>query len=119
MKKILFLILFLSCVGISYSQEIPNLEVSTLLSCKNFTLSVGVTSRIMSFKDVDLRVGYVTGNKWVMGLSFDLDNLEKIADVEYIWEDTLLTSLLVWGGLDFGTGEYDYGVSIILVSANF
>jgi hypothetical protein len=119
-KKIIISILFVLCfVGISFSQTIPNLEVSTLLSCKNFTLSAGVTSRIMSFKDVDLRIGYVSGNKWVMGLSYDLDNLDDIADVEYAWEDTLLATLLVWAGLDFDTGEYDYGVSMILVSVNF
>jgi hypothetical protein len=74
---------------------------------------------MVAYKDLDLRIGYVSGNKFVMGISYDLENLEDIADVEYAWEDTLLATLLVWGGLDFDTGEYDYGVSMILVSVIF
>lgn len=119
MRTIIISVLLVVCfMGISFSAEIPNLEASALLSLKNAKLSAGVTSRIISYKDIDLRVGYITGNKFVMGLSYDLDNLDKLADVDYSWRRDLIATILVWGGKDFDTGEYDYGVSMILISIN-
>lgn len=119
MKRIIVLVFCILCFSFVQAQEIPNLEATTLLSCKNFTIGAGLTSKMVSVKDVDFRVGYVSGNKFVMGLSYDLSNLDKIGDVEYIWKGSLTTSFLLWGGLDFDTGEYDYGVSVILGSIKF
>ncbi len=119
-KGVILIILLVMGFGLAKAEvNIPNLEATMLYDMQEGSLVPGLTSKILSIYDFDMRVGYTMGNKSVMSLSYNLKNLEKIGpEVRYLW-DSMQTSCGIWVGYDFKSEVYGYGFSLVLVEVNF
>jgi len=121
MRKIIISVLLVLCfVGISFSQQVPNLETSILYDFTERELVTGLTSKLISYGDFDIRVGITEKNKSIMSLTFDLKKLEELGTkINYGWGESLLISLGVWGGYDFNNNLWGWGISTVLVEVTF
>lgn len=99
--------------------EIPNLEASLLYDFQTHQVIPGLTSKMISVKDLDLRVGYTSTNSGVLSVSYNLKNLEKLGpQVHYLW-DSMSTSLGLWAGYNFSDRTWGYGISLVMIEVNF
>ncbi len=121
MKKVLLVVAFVFVASMARAQvlEIPNLEGSVLYDIENSELVSGVTSKLASYKDLDIRLGYTTNENWIFSMSYNLANLENLgADVKYLWGETHI-SLGFWAGYNFNNSNLTYGVMSVIIQINF
>ena len=81
MRKIIVALLVVVSLAVSSQAiELPNLEGSQLYDFAGNRSLTALTSRVLSYKDVDLRVGYAVSDSEtvIASLSYDLDNLKHI-----------------------------------------
>lgn len=95
--------------------NIPNVESSIFYDMEQKELVSGVTSKVLSVGDFDLRLGYTESEVWITSLSYDLKNLEKLGtEVNYLWGDNNLT-LAFWCGHNFKKDDFTFGVHAVLI----
>jgi hypothetical protein len=119
-KKVFVSLIMLVCfVAICQTMEIPNLETTYLYS--KMGSQVGLTSKILSIKDIDFRVGKIIESEvWLASIGFEIKKFEKLgADVVYAWDGLADLSLGIWGGYNFTTGERLLGVNAVLLKFEF
>jgi len=121
MKKIIVFVFCVFCFGFTYAEQpIPNLETSILYDFTERELVTGLTSRILSYGDFDVRVGITEKNKSILSMTFDLKDLEKLGTkINYGWSESLLVSLGIWMGYDFSNDLFGWGISTVLVEIKF
>lgn len=122
MKKVLIIFLLLFSVFYVQAIDLPNLEITSLLDLNTEPVDklIGFTSKIFSFKDIDLRVGYCNRRDFIGSIGFDLIKLEKLnANINYAWEELLKIDVGIWCGYNFKTKRYSYGVLGVVLQINF
>lgn len=119
MKKIGLVLALLGLFSVCSAMELPNLETSILLD-NDGKLTSGLTSKLISYKDLDLRVGLTEEGRWIGGLSYDIKKLEKLgSEISYVWKDALNLSLLAWLGWDFDQEKVKWGISAVVIEIKF
>ena len=116
----MMLLLVVVCCGpVTAGMEIPNLEASVLYDLEKSELQTGFTSKVVSYKDLDFRLGYTNNKYWITALSYDLANIEKLgAHLNYAWGDAHL-NLGFWCGYNFEEANLSYGMMSVMIQVNF
>ncbi len=91
--------------------KIPNLEATTVYSLKAFEFSPAVTSKFISYRMVEGRVGYLLNNNHVFVGSLAVNMRSLPATVEYAWESIADVTVGLYLGFDSKNKEIDYGIS--------
>lgn len=125
MKRIVAVLLVVSLLGIVSAGvtqepepkvfELPNAQAAVFYDFKEESCQAGVLSQILSYKDIlGVQVGYITPSTAVLGVSYNLIDLERCG-LEYKWTEYLHVRVGLWSGYDFTNERGHYGVECCLI----
>lgn len=116
------IVAFLGITGVGVAQEsepkvfeLPNVQSAVFYDFKEESCQVGVLSQILAYKDIlGVQVGYITPSTAVLGVSYNLIDLERLG-LEYKWTEYLHVRIGLWGGYDFPNERGHYGIECCLI----
>lgn len=95
--------------------ELPNVQAAVFYDFKDESCEAGVLSQILSWEDIlGVQVGYITPSTAVLGISYNLIDLERCG-LEYRWTEYLHVRIGVWSGYDFTNERGHYGIECCLI----
>jgi len=95
--------------------ELPDVQTAIFYDFKEESCQVGVLSQLLSYKDIlGVQVGYITPSTAVLGVSYNLIDLERLG-LEYKWTEYLHVRVGLWSGYDFTNARGHYGIECCLI----
>ena len=119
--RYLFVAVMLFCLSglAGAGMVIPNLEGTIVYDAEAKVTCNALTSKVMTYRDLDFRLGYTVKNAWLFAISYDLSKAPSISDhIVYMWGNNHL-SIGFWAGYDFDASNLSYGAMVQIIEVNF
>ena len=116
LKKLLVVVALVLSLSIICHAELPNIETTVFY---DGSIRAGITSKLISIGDVDLRIGAIDNGAGIISLGFELKKLEKLgSNVDYAWKGFADLDLGLYVGYNPDTQEKKIGFLAVLVAIN-
>jgi len=122
MSKLLFFAVSVNAFELGkVNVVVPNLEATVFVDLSNNTeKKVGATSKILDVSGLDLRIGYCETSEILVALGLDLVKLESFGiNINYAWKNSLDLTVGYWGGYNFKTEKFSYGLMGVFAKIKF